>query len=60
MNIMNIHDTHEYLFQKTNIQKLNTQINLKKKYLFEYSCIFFNIYLKIQFFMNILMNIYFI
>ena len=54
MNIMNIHDIHEYLFQKMNIQKLNIHINIQKKYSFEYSCIFLNIYL------HILMNIHFI
>ena len=37
MNIMNIRDIHEYLFQKTNIQKLNIHINIPKKYSFEYS-----------------------
>ena len=62
MNIMNIRDIHEYLFQKMNIQKLNIHINIPKKYSFEYSCIFSNIYLNIQleFIINILMNIHYI
>ena len=60
MNIMNIRDIHEYLFQKRNIQKLNIHINIPKKYSFEYSCIFSNIYLNIQFIINILMNIHYI
>ena len=60
MNIMNIHDIHEYLFQKMKIQKLNIHTNIQNKYLLEYSCILLNLYLNIQFIINTLMNIHYI
>ena len=61
MNIVNIHEYHEYSwyswisFSENEYSKTEYSYKYyKKKYTFEYSCIFSNIYLNIQFMINIL------